>query len=206
MNRTEKFPHINFIYLITLCVVRTDPMDFPTRGNRTKLKKEIKDIIKNPKAKEVYEGFIYYRWYYSDDSEDYGVHRVANGPRIRWLLYTTARENPGMFFYRIHQQDLAINPMAGTPRIGPFAPPIPPKSKVPFDKAITRARKRTIDAFNKRLKDAVDLAEQDNAGKIHCRCHFTDPKNPISRVVTTKDNTQAVRDLLTEYLVKYPNQ
>ena len=59
------------------------------------------------------------------------------------------------------------------------------------------------------MKAAVTLAEQNNqpfTGQIHYRWHFTDAPKTLPRDVITVDNIQAVRDLLTEYLVRYPNQ
>ena len=155
------------------------------------------------------EGFIYYRWHYSDDSEDYGIEQLRNGPRIRWLLYTTGLENPGMFFYSINEEDLAIDPTAGTPRIGPYAPPIPAKGSTNLTLEIRNARTKIRSDFDNELAVANETARQNNdtgAGKIYCRWHFTDMKRHIIHPVIPCINTQPVRDLLTEYLVRYPNQ
>ena len=75
---------------------------------------------KNRKYDELLdEGWIYYRWYYSDDTKVYDIEEVANRPSVRWLLYSTGLENPGEFFYSINVEDLVIDPTAGRPRIGP---------------------------------------------------------------------------------------
>ena len=176
---------------------------------RNRLQERIQDILIDPRKEELDEGVIYYRWHYSDDTHDYGIQPVANGPRMRWLLVSTGVENRDMFFYSVDPQDLVIDPMAGTPRIGRFAPMIPWKSALPLDNCIIKARKRTMDDFDLRLAAADDEALQNHQpaiGQIHCRWHFTDPQKTYPRKVITRDNTQAIRDLFTEYLVKYPNQ
>lgn len=175
---------------------------------RSQFKFKLDTIVKKPRKEEVDEKFIHYRWHYGDDSEEYDIETLRNGPRIRWLLYSTGIENPGMFFYSINEEDLAINPAAGTPRIGPFAPPVPAKGSVNLPEPVTKARKRTMNDFDQRLKDAVALAKQNNqhaTGKIYCRWHFTDPKKPTIFYVINRDNTEAVRDVMTEFRVRYPN-
>ena len=171
---------------------------------------KLQNVLKNPKSDEIVdEGVLYYRWHYSDSGEDDSIQTVANRPSMRWLLYTTALANPGMFFYSIHQQDLVIGPTAGTQRMGPFAPPIPTPDSVTLIEEIRKARRNNIRTFNKRLEAVVASAKKNNQayiGKIHCRWYFTDVQQPTVREVMTCDNTQPVRDLLTEYLVKYPNQ
>ena len=135
---------------------------------------ELQDIATTPKTAELDDGFIYYRWYFSDNGQDYGIEELVNEPRTRWLLYRTGLANKGMFFYSVHQQDLAIDPMAGRPRIGPYAPPIRPKSTTNLPEPVNKARRRAQDTFAQRLKAAVTLAERTNQtvnGQIHCRWH-----------------------------------
>ena len=192
-------------------VMAVSQQEMNVRNNQRKqFDDKLKNVLKKPKKDELDEGFIYYRWHYSDDSEDYGIHQVVNRPSTRWHLYTTGLENPGMFFYSINILDLVVDPTDPTrPRIGPYAPPIPSAGTVTMTQSLKNARINTLSNFDKRLTAAVASAKKNNqpaTGKIHCRWHFTDMQQPRPKPVKTIDNTQAVRDVLTEYRVKYPNQ
>ena len=114
-----------------------------------------------------------------------------------------------MFFYSVDPQDLVIDPTSGRPRIGEYAPAVPAKGSTALTPKVIAGRNKTRTKFYDRLKDVVALAEQENqpsAGKIYFRWHYTDPKKPPFYDVINRDNTQAVRDLFTEYRVKYPNK
>ena len=215
VNRKEKVD-INYKYLEvkSLCdlnrsKIMANQEELDARGaKRTSFKEKLRVESNQPDEIEN-EGVIYYRWHYGDGSEDDGIQEVANKPSVRWLLYTTGIENPGMFFYSINQQDLVVNPLAGTPRIGPYARPVPAKGSLTMTSRIGEARRKIVKTFEDRLATAEKVALQNNQpaiGKIHYRWHYTDVKNPIPRPISTRDNTQAVRDVLTEFRVKYPNQ
>ena len=209
MNQKEEVLDINFRYLeANTCEIMADDQE-ERQIIRTAFDYDLQDIVNTPKESELDEGWIYYRWYYSDDSEDYGIVPLRNGPRIRWLLYTTGLQNPGMFFYSINQQDLAINPAAGLPRIGPYAPPVPAKGSLVTNNLIWYARKKLRKDFDYQVAVANDTAKKNNdtgAGKIYCTWHFTDMVIPTVHPVIPLNNTQAIRDLLTENMVRYPNQ
>ena len=174
---------------------------------------KLQNVLKNPKSDEIVdEGVLYYRWHYSDSGEDDSIQTVANRPSMRWLLYTTAlqTDNIGKFFYSTNQEDLVVDPTDPTrPRIGPYAPPIRTSADVTMTQQIRFARVGNITTFERRLKAAVAKAKKNNepfSGKIHCRWYFTDMQQPTEREVKSHDNTQTVRDLFTEYQVRYPNQ
>ena len=40
---------------------------------------KLERILDKPRAEEVNEGFIYYRWYYSDDSQDFRIEQIKQG-------------------------------------------------------------------------------------------------------------------------------
>ena len=185
---------------------------------RGRLSEELKNGLKaeldslNAEAEEE-KTVIYYRWYYKDDQKTFGIEETRNVPGVRWLLYNTALANQGKFFFSVNREDLEVVPEDPTrPRIGPFAPPVPPKGSVPDTavKNISQYRKYKVETFTKALKTVVEQAKRNKApliGEIYCRWHFTDfhLQNKKYEVIT-RDNTQPVRDLYTEYLVRYPNQ
>ena len=154
---------------------------------------------------------IHYRWHYNDDYQtNYGIPNVANCPNVRLFLFETARKNPGRFFFSIDIQDLKVDPKDLTrPRIGPYAPPVPRRGSWNSSHAIAASRTYKLETFDKRLAEAVaEATKKKNTGtdQIHYRWHFTYMKIPTARQVRNCVYSQPVKDLFTEYLIKYPNQ
>ena len=169
------------------------------------------ELEKIVQENEPAEGFIYCRWHYSDGDGEQNkkltIRRLPNKESVRWYLYCTERKNRGRFYYSTDGADLVLD--VGNPnrplKVGPYAPECPNAIADLDQRDIARRREFRFKTKKKLLAALAQETDPIATGQIHYRWHYTDHNSSQLRTESIA-NTQAIRDLLEELHVRYPNQ